>query len=194
MKHIIVGTNRKNSASKKVALYVQRLYEEKNEQVQLMDIADLELELIGAGEHLGKAQPLPPKIKKAIDDLTSSEGLIFVVPEYNGGIPGALKTFIDHWNFPATFVSRPVCYVGVSTGVWGALRPIEHLSQVMAYRNSYQYPVRVYIREVHKCFNEGYPVDPMVEKLLRQQVEEFPKFCRALHAEGLDANALLARS
>jgi NAD(P)H-dependent FMN reductase len=25
--------------------------------------------------------------------------LIFVVPEYNGSMPGILKYFIDHWKF-----------------------------------------------------------------------------------------------
>jgi chromate reductase, NAD(P)H dehydrogenase (quinone) len=29
--------------------------------------------------------------------------------------------------FPETFEKRPVCFVGVAAGIWGALRPVEQL-------------------------------------------------------------------
>lgn len=193
MKHIIVGTNRPNSNTKKVALFIQKLYAQKGETVELIDLGDMEMPAIADGASFFGSKPLPPKLHKAVDDVSKSEGLILVCPEYNGGAPGIVKLFIDHWKFPDSFVGRPICYVGLGAGIWGALHPIDHISQIMAYRNAYQFPVRVFMREVNKLMTGDEVTDPFTLNLLNQQVEEFPKFCRALKAEGLDANSLIAK-
>lgn len=193
MKHILVGTNRPNSNSKKVALFVQRLYAQRGEAVEILDLADAGLEQVAGGDYFFGVKPLPPSVQKFVDAVNSSEGLIMVVPEYNGGMPGILKLFIDHWKFPDSFIGRPVCFIGLGAGIWGGQRPIEHLSQIFAYRNAYQFPVRVFMREVNNILKDGEVVDPLVLRLLQQQVDEFPKFCQALKTEALDANSVIAK-
>ena len=54
-----------------------------------------------------------------------------------------LKYFIDMLKFPGSFDRKPVCFVGVADGVWGALRPVEQLQQVFGYRHSVMFPIRV---------------------------------------------------
>ena len=54
---------------------------------------------------------------------------MFVVPEYNGSLPGVLKHFIDCWKYPESFHHRPVCYVGISSSGSGGLRPGEPQGQ-----------------------------------------------------------------
>lgn len=193
MKHIIVGTNRPGSYTRKVALFIQKLYTQKGETVGLIDLGELEMPTVADGTFFFQAKPAPAKLQKAIDDVSTSDGLIIVCPEYNGGMPGILKLFIDHWKFPNSFVGRPVCWVGLGAGIWGALHPVDHLQQIFAYRNAYQFPVRVFMREVSKLMTGDEVTDPFTLNLLQQQVEEFPKFCRALKAEGLDANSLIAK-
>ena len=68
-----------------------------------------------------------------------------VVPEYNGSFPGILKYFIDLLPFPESFDCRPVSYVGVSAGQWGALRAVEQLQLVFGYRNAYVHPPRTFL-------------------------------------------------
>lgn len=189
MKHIICGTNRPGSNSKLISTFVQKIYSDLNEVVEIIDLADLELCQLEP-DHIGGKKPLPPKLQKAVQDVTQSDGLIIVCPEYNGGMPGVLKTFIDFWKFPDSFESRPVCYIGVASGQWGGLHPIDHLTQVFGYRNSYQFPLKVYFKEVHKILKNGQIEDPFYLKMLQNQANGFLKFCQALKSAGLDANSI----
>ncbi len=104
-----------------------------------------------------------------------------VTPEYNGGMPGALKLFIDMLPFPESFEHRPVCFVGLSAGRWGALRPVEQLQGVFGYRNAFIYPDRVFLPAVHKELDaSGDPTTPLLVDLMSQQISGFVTFCRAL--------------
>lgn len=176
MKYIISGTDRPDSNSLKISKYIQSIYKKASEEVEIIDIKDVGLnELKGA--HYGGE--LPTKMQAAIDKVNKSEGLIFVIPEYNGSYPGALKLFIDHWSYPLSFEGRPVCFVGIG-GRWGGLRPVEHMQQVFNYRNAYQFPERVFITNVGSSFQDGRLSDSMVQDLLEKQVSGFQKYVKAL--------------
>lgn len=191
MKHIIVGTNRPGSNSLIISQLIQKIYADLGETVDLIDLAQLEMgELEPA--HLAGKKALPPKLQKAINDVTQSDGLIVVTPEYNGGTPGVLKTFIDFWKFPESFESRPVAYVGVAAGIWGALHPVDHLSQIFGYRNAFQFPQKVYLKEIYKIMKDGQLQDAFLLKMLQAQAAGFQKFCAALKGAGLDANTVNA--
>lgn len=181
MKYIISGTDRPDSNSLKISQYIQALYKKTSEQVEIIDIKDVALSSL-QGAHYGGE--LPEKMQTAINKINTSEGLIFVVPEYNGSYPGALKLFIDHWAYPLSFESRPVCFVGIG-GRWAGLRPVEHLQQVFNYRNAYQFPNRVFISNVSNVLQNGNITDPMVEDLLQKQVDGFQIYVRALKQSGL---------
>ena len=113
-----------------------------------------------------------------------SSGLVFVVPEYNGSIPGALKLFIDLLPYPESFEGRPVCYIGVASGQFGALRAVEHLQQVFGYRNAYNFPKRVFVPAVHEVANlENGITDENLKARLSEQAIAFLAFCRSLGKE-----------
>lgn len=190
MKYIISGTNRKDSRSYQVSLILQKMYAAENEKVEIIDLANLPLHTFGP-ETYGK--DAPPGLKEAIDKVNKADGVIFVVPEYNGSLPGALKLFIDHWKYPESFEYRPVCFIGLG-GMFGGLRPIEHLQQIMGYRNAFQYPDRVFLSQVFTQLKNGEIQDPIVMGLLKKQTQGFIKFCKALESQDLDANAQIAKA
>ena len=108
-------------------------------------------------------------------------GLHVISPEYNGGIPGVLKYFIDMLKFPESFERRPVCFTGVAAGIWGALRPIEQLQAIFGYRNAFIYPERVFIPQVHSVLDEsGRLKNPELLDRLRKQAEGFVDFTEKL--------------
>ncbi|MCH2535636.1 MAG: NAD(P)H-dependent oxidoreductase [Bdellovibrionales bacterium] len=181
MKYIISGTDRPDSNSLKVSEYIQSIYKKASEEVEIIDVKDLDLNKL-EGAHYGAE--LPKNMQEALDKINKAEGLIFVVPEYNGSYPGALKLFIDHWSYPQSFEGRPVCFVGIG-GRWGGLRPVEHLQQVFNYRNAYQFPERVFITNVGSTLQNGDVSDSMVQGLLEKQVEGFQRFVEALKGSGL---------
>jgi chromate reductase, NAD(P)H dehydrogenase (quinone) len=189
MKYIISGTNRPGSRSMQVATIIQELYREEGEETKIVDLQLMDLP--GVVGHYGDSAP--DAMKSAIQEINSSDGVIVVVPEYNGSYPGALKYFIDHWSYPHSFEWRPVCFIGLGWG-FGGLRPVEHLQSVFGYRNAFIYPDRVFLVDAPKYVNNGKMENHGMLERLRNQVKGFQAFTKALTNAGLDANSIKARS
>ncbi|MBS1971952.1 MAG: NAD(P)H-dependent oxidoreductase [Bdellovibrionales bacterium] len=189
MKYVISGTDRADSNTMKISKYIQALYKEAGEEVGLIDMREIRSEL-ATGPHYGSNQP--SGLQAEINKVVHSDGLIVVCPEYNGSMPGILKYYIDHMKFPDSFEFRPVAFVGLG-GMFGGMRPVEHLQQVFGYRNAFIYPQRVFLMNVHKVMKDGALTDPMMQDLLKVQVLGFQKFCKALKDAKLDANSHLAQ-
>jgi NAD(P)H-dependent FMN reductase len=181
---IIAGTDRPGSRTLQVANLLQSYFREFKIETDVLDLSKLPI------EHLhGSAYKIPEPMNEAIGRITSADGLVIVIPEYNGSFPGALKHFIDYWKFPDSFEGRPVAFVGLG-GRFGGLRPVEQMSQVFSYRNSYLFPLRVFLINVHNTVKDGQLSDPVSVDLLKTMARDFQKFIRALKSEGLDANSL----
>lgn len=184
MKYILVGTNRPQSNSRKIAEVIQKIYDHLDEKVEILDLKDFPFHEL-KGELYGKV--LPENVMEWMRKINESEGLIVVVPEYNGSMPGALKYFIDFWSYPESFEHRPICMVGLG-GMFGGLRPVEHLQQIFGYRNSFVFPDRVFMQNVWKIINaQGEITEKISMDLLMAQAKGFQAFCRALHTEKLDS-------
>lgn len=186
VKHILVGTNRRGSKSKVIAEMLQKIYQELGEKTSIIDLAEFDFSLVGPDSY---GKELPPPFKKVVEEITNSNGLIVVVPEYNGSYPGVLKYFIDFWKYPESFEGRPVCFIGIG-GLFGGLRPVEHLQGVFGYRNAYIFPQRVFIQNISKVLVNGNLESQLHKDLLLAQAQGFIRFVKALESEGLSANAI----
>lgn len=186
MIEIISGTDRADSKTFKIAQMLADDYRALSAKVDVLDLSQLNFsDVAGVGYRGAKGTYLA-----AVERVTHADGLVFVVPEYNGSFPGALKLFIDYWRYPESFENRPVAFVGLGLR-WGGLRPVEHLQQVFGYRNAYIFPNRVFISNVKDVFKDGKVHDPMVADLLKVQSRDFLRFIKALKDERLDANSRL---
>lgn len=185
MKYIVSGTNRPNSRTLKIAKIVESIFLDQGQTVELLDLADVPFHEM-TGVNYPPSEP-PTKLKELTSKFLAAEGIVFIVPEYNGSMPGALKYFIDHWKYPEAFEYRPVCFVGLG-GRFGGLRAVEHLQQVFGYRNAFIYPERVFLINIWNTLKDNELNDPMAMNLLRSQAAGFGRFVKALQAEKLDAN------
>ncbi len=179
MIEILVGTNRPGSNTRKVAEQIADIYTTTlGAQASLLDLGTLPAELFAPAAYETKPATFAPFNRAVLD----SEGLVIVTPEYNGSMPGALKYFIDHWKYPESFEHRPVCYVGLSAGATGAVRPIEHLSAIFAYRNALQFPERVFLPGIFDLLDAetGRITDPKLVARLEKQARGFLDFVRRL--------------
>lgn len=176
---IISGTNRPGSNTRKVTARVEAIYQTLGVKTQLLDLAKLPPEIFAPTAYAEK----PATFKEFTDAILAADGLVIVTPEYNGSVPGILKYFIDMLPFPESFEQRPVCFVGLAAGIWGALRPIEQLQAIFGYRNAFIFPERVFMPGIGKLLNEaGQFTSPDMEKRLGAQAAGFVGFVEKLRA------------
>ncbi len=181
---IISGTNRPGSNTRKVSAHVEAIYKSIGVKTQLLDLAELPPEIFSPASYAAK----PAGFAKFTDAILAADGLAIVTPEYNGGIPGILKYFIDMLPFPESFEHRPVCFVGLAAGIWGALRPVEQLQAIFGYRNAYIFPERVFMPGIGKLLDEaGQFTSPDIAKRLEKQAAGFVGFVEALRGKKLQS-------
>ena len=184
---LIIGTNRPGSNTRKVAGQIRQIYAELKTPLHVLDLAELPPEIFSPASYAEK----PKAFRLFADAVLAAAGLHVVTPEYNGSVPGVLKYFIDMLKFPESFEGRPVCFTGLSAGVWGALRPVEQLQAIFGYRNAHVFPGRVFLPQIHSLLDEaGKLKDAELVERLRQQAEGFVDFVEKLKGVKLrDATA-----
>jgi chromate reductase, NAD(P)H dehydrogenase (quinone) len=174
---LLIGTNRPASNSRKIARHVEEIYAELKVPLRVLDLTQLPAEIFSPSSYAEK----PKSFQPFAEGILQSSGLHVISPEYNGGIPGVLKYFIDMLKFPESFERRPVCFTGVAAGIWGALRPIEQLQAIFGYRNAFIYPERVFLPQIHSLLDEsGRLKNPELIDRLRKQAAGFIDFIEKL--------------
>ncbi|HEX8942672.1 MAG TPA: NADPH-dependent FMN reductase [Gemmatimonadaceae bacterium] len=92
----------------------------------------------------------PPAGKALKDAIAAVDGVLFVTPEYNRSIPGALKNAIDWASRPwgtNSFARKPSAVIGTSPGKIGTAVAQQHLRSMMAFCNSPQFnAIEAYIQ------------------------------------------------
>jgi chromate reductase, NAD(P)H dehydrogenase (quinone) len=183
---LIVGTNRPGSKTRAVATQVERIYSSMRVPLRVLDLARLPAEIFSPASYAEKPKSFAP----FAEGVLQAEGLIVISPEYNGSMPGVLKYFIDMLKFPESFEQRPVCFIGLAAGMWGALRSVEQLQTIFGYRNALVYPERVFLPRVGECVSDqGEFADPEIEERIREQAVGFLNFVERLKGVKLAASA-----
>src|SRR2546428_2607695 len=126
---IITGSTRPNRKSLDIAKWVLEAARKRSDaEYELVDIKDFELPLLDEPMPPSLGQYQQPHTKRWAAKIASLDAFVFVSPEYNHGIPGALKNAIDflfaEWNQKAAGF--------VSYGGAGGARAVEQLRLVLA--------------------------------------------------------------
>ena len=170
---ILSGTDRKNSRSLDVAQYLESLYKVAGSRAFVVSLEQFPLHEVQGGRY-GEDLPGISIFRKPV---LEADGIVMIVPEYNGSFPGILKLFLDYLPFPEALSQKPVAFVGVAEGAFGALRAVEQLQMVCAYRNAFLYPQRVFLQRVSRVFDKNKGVtDEVVASLVKEQSEGFTQF------------------
>ncbi|MGB0194741.1 MAG: NADPH-dependent FMN reductase [Schleiferiaceae bacterium] len=104
--------------------------------------------------------------------LQSADGLMFVVPEYNGRVPGAFKNLMDF--FRAEFKMKPMATCTVSGGPFGGLNALHDLRSWMLYVEGIVSPTKLLVSGAGQLFSEsGAPNDPHFQKNAPVFLEDF---------------------
>jgi NAD(P)H-dependent FMN reductase len=174
---LIVGTNRPDSNTRKVAAQLEEIYNELKVPLNVLDLAKLPPEIFSPTSYAEKPKSFHP----FADAVLKSDGLHVVTPEYNGSVPGVMKYFIDMLKFPESFEQKPVCFTGLSAGIWGALRPVEQLQAIFGYRNAHLFPMRVFLPQINNLLDvSGKIKDAELRDRLKAQADGFAGFVEKL--------------
>jgi chromate reductase len=113
---VLVGSLRKASLSRKIANALVELAPEGLE-LKIVEIGDLPLYNEDA-----EAEGPPAAWTRFRDEVRAADGVIFVTPEYNRGVPGALKNAIDVGSRPygsSVYGGKPAAVISQSPGALG---------------------------------------------------------------------------
>ncbi len=124
---VILGTTRDARFGQKPAEWIlSRARARDDWEVEMLDLRDFDLPLFNEVASNAWAPTADANARKWQDALASVDGFIFVTPEYNRSITGALKNALDQayneWNRKAFGV--------VSYGSVGGTRAAEHLRTI----------------------------------------------------------------
>lgn len=123
----------------------------------------------------------PPAGRALKDAISSVDAVLFVTPEYNRGIPGALKNAIDWASRPYgtnSFNRKPSAVIGASPGKIGTAVAQQSLRSVLGFCDSPQMTApEAYIQVTPGLITEnGEVTDEKTERFLRNFIEAFAVF------------------
>ena len=128
---VIVGSLRRESFNRKLADGLAKLGPQDFSFKQLQ-IGDLPL--YNQDDDDNQA----PAVQRLKSEISASQGLLFVTPEYNRSIPGVLKNAIDNASRPygqSAWAGKPAGVIGASVGAIGTAMAQQHLRNILAYLN-----------------------------------------------------------
>lgn len=123
-----------------------------------------------------------PLVMRLAEQISQSDGVIFITPEYNYSIPGVLKNTIDWLSRcdPQPFIGKPAAIIGASPGNVGTARMQYHLRQVGVFLDiRFMNKPEVMIGGAVKKLAGGKISDPSTVEFLRRHAEAFKAFCAA---------------
>lgn len=169
-----VGSLAKGSLNRKLALALARLAPK---ELVMKEIAIRDLPLYSYDYDAD----FPAAAKAFKDAIAQVDAVLFVTPEYNRSIPGALKNAIDWASRPYgqnSFTRKPSAVIGTSPGKIGTAVAQQHLRSILSYCNSPQMnSPEAYIHfEKGLIGDAGEVTNESTEKFLRDYMLELCNF------------------
>jgi len=123
-------------------------------------------------------EDFPPEARALKEAIAGSDAILFVTPEYNRSIPGALKNAIDWASRPwgqNSFDQIPAAVIGASIGQIGTAMAQQSLRGVLSFCNARQMTApEAYIRYSPEIFPGGGEVaDDSTRTFLTSYMEQF---------------------
>lgn len=167
---VIVGSLRRDSFNRKLAGAIVKLAPPEFSFRQI-HIGDLPLYNQDHDEN-----PTDP-VKRLKAEITASQGLLFVTPEYNRSVPGVLKNALDHASRPYgqnAWAGKPAGILGISVGAIGTALAQQHLRNILAYLNvpTLGQP-EVFIQAKEGLFDEAGNIDSGSKEFLQRWMSQY---------------------
>ena len=184
---LIVGSLRRDSINRKVARSICAIAGERLD-CRIVEIGALPL----YNQELDSDPPEP--YVRFRDEIRDADGVLFVTPEYNRGVPGVLKNAVDVGSRPygeSVWNRKPAAIVSASPGSIGGFGANHQLRQACVFLNMpvMQHPETYLGRVTDDSFDEeGRLTEGSLRELVAKVAEAFADWVHLIH----EARALLA--
>jgi NAD(P)H-dependent FMN reductase len=181
---IIVGSTRPGRRGRTVAEWVASTAarEHPSSDFEIVDLADFALPVLDEEQPALFGRYTREHTTRWAETIARYDGFVFVTPEYNHSIPGALKNALDYvfaeWNNKAAGF--------VSYGLHGGTRAVEHLRLILAELKVASVRTQV-VLSLHHHFTISSPAEPgsftpgpHQDKTLSVLLDEVVAWARAL--------------
>lgn len=175
---IIIGSTRPGRVGDQVGKWVLEHAQSEHVEFRLYDLRDFGLPNLDESVPTGAGKYELEHTKKWAEVIAPLDGFIFVTPEYNHGIPGALKNALDflgpEWHNKAAGI--------VSYGSVGGARAAEQLRLVLAELHVANVRQQVMFNRILEFTKEGLfsPYDGLHQPELATLIDQTCSWARAL--------------
>ncbi|MDR0397578.1 MAG: NAD(P)H-dependent oxidoreductase [Candidatus Nomurabacteria bacterium] len=169
---VIVGSLRRDSLNKKLAKNLVALAEGKAE----FEYLSINLPLFN--EDLEPTFPDAAKVLKS--SIEAADGVLITTPEYNRGMPGALKNAVDWVSRPDgnnSWRGKPVAIAGATPGLVGTALAQDHLRGILSFLNArIMVTPELYLSGADKMFDTNGEVDATERAYFKSFINSFLDF------------------
>lgn len=173
---VLVGSLRKDSFNRRVAFGLSSVVP-KDMTLRSIEIGDLPL----YNPDLDENTP-PAEWTRFRSEVSKTNAVLFVTPEYNRSVPGALKNAIDVGSRPygqSVWSGKPAAIISGSPGNISAFGANHHLRQSLVFLDmpTLQQP-EAYLAHVDKLVDESGKLMPDTAKFLGEFLKAFDRFAQ----------------
>lgn len=148
---IIVGTNREKSNSMVIAQIYKSSISSRGVDCQILNLRDLPSDFAWTECYGNRSEGYDQILNQY---LIGADKFVFVLPEYHGGFPGVIKSFLD--SFSAELIAgKLAALVGISSGRAGNLRGVDAFANILAYLKVEVLADRPKISEIENVLQDG---------------------------------------
>jgi len=173
---IISGTNRRESRSRAIAEIYSEFLTQAATENEVLDLHNLPRDFIFSALYENAlTHPEFNQIQAKIDRIAK---VLFVISEYNGSFPGALKAFMDGLRYPDTFTGKKGALIGFSSNAQGAQLALSHMTDILHHLGMIVMPDKPKLPFIEELLGgeDKQLRDPFYHELLQQHANRFRDF------------------
>lgn len=177
---IIAGTNRPASRTALIADVYAAILKKKDIPYELLKLEDLPINILHTNMYAKDGEGMSDEMVKIQEKyIIGTSKLIVLVPEYNGGVPGVFKLFIDALcarKYKENFSGKKISLTGVAAGRAGNLRGLEALTGVLNYLGATILPNKLPLSSIESFIEEDQTVKAELLETIEAQIDQFTNF------------------